>query len=230
MNLSKLRRLFRLPTPVEIGISKTNNLGIRGLSKSIIPTWEDYYDRIKKYYSIKYFLFITAPRFFRIKVWRHFVDAVYWLKCHIIKDYKFHLIDLRGIDPVNKYTHGYRDPGDSLELACWAMLRRYVEKCEPSDPATWAEPNEIKVGGDLYHQKMIYDEFMELYNWWMKDRFEYEKEGDKLYKELRKTMNSYDDDLFDQVNKKVAEYRAWVEEQEDERFMRLIKLRKYLWD
>ncbi len=183
--------------------------------------------RRTKYY---YFLRYTLPMWFEYNVFRRFREAIYWIKCHTLKSYKFHIVDLRGVDSVHKYKYGYKDPGAILELACWAMLRKYVEECKPSDPETWAGPDLVKEGGEFYHNKIVYDEVMGLYDWWTKGRLKYVEDMDNLYEERRKAIKNNNIRLINQMNKKLSEYRDFVEKQEDEKFEQLIRLRKQLWD
>lgn len=189
-------------------------------------TWEDWEREMRVAHPIRYFLSETLPR--RCSVWwRTFVtEPIYWLQCHILPSYRFHMLDLRNPGPGIDYTYGYRDPVWVLMAACFVVLRIYIEDEEPSDPALHWTAEEIAADVSLSSQKAHYDEAMTIYNWWMVDRLVAEQEEHRLFL-LTKTATTPEEHR--EYTRVWLDYTRAVEVREDEMLLRLIRIRHSLW-
>lgn len=224
----KLRKFFRLPGPKELGWSDHDALGSRHFTPfQEGKTWEDWEEHVRKEYPVRFFLSETLPNFFRPVGWKA-GRVWYWIKCHVLPSHRFHLLDFRGVDPLHEYTHGYMDPCTVVWLAAWAALRSYVEKEEPTDPASWASPEEL-AEEPLKDQKARYDEAIELHRWWMKGRAAEEAEESRLHKAVDDARTTHDREAYDEASRPWLEYHRWREDHDEEMFLRLCKLRRSLW-
>lgn len=186
--------------------------------------WEDWDVHMRRNYPVRYFLWETVPNALW-PLWRSLKAAHYWLRCHLLPSCRYHLLDLRGVDPLSTYTHGYVDPCEVMRLSAWAALRAYVAE-GPTDPATWATPEEL--AGDLKDQKFHYDEAMELHRWWMQGRAVEQAKVDALYEATRVAISD-GEDAYRAATKVWLDYYRWMEEHEEEQFLRLCKIRRTLW-
>jgi hypothetical protein len=225
--------LFKLPSPKELGWSEHNSLG----SRSLTPfqegkTWDDWTEYVKEKHPVKYFLVETLPDFFRPIGWK--IGRIwYWLKCHVHPGYRFHLVDLRGVDPLSCYTHGYNDPSAVMFLAAWKALRDYIEKEEPVDPATWATPEEMLREGLIDQKVKCFDEPHALYKYWMEERVAEKAEEERLYalckKDKKDALAIANEDAYDKASEAWLAYHRACEAREQEMFLKLCALREYLW-
>lgn len=221
-----LKKLFLLPTPVELGKSEHN-----ALPSEMFPNetdekeycWEDYDREMQEAHPVLWFLNRTIPRFLRRYVWGTYaplVRAHYWLVSHTIR--KYHLLDLRQSEnSAWNYRYGWLDSDRQILYANFAILKNYVEKeLENEFPENDPDPGWAK----------HYKEIKALYNYWMVDRPAWEnklaqmshvasivrndqrnfKKGDRLYQELRNEQDKFD-------------------EFETKALIRLIKTRKGMW-
>lgn len=230
MSVRWFKRLFRIPGPKELGWSQSGALPSRYWSfsdESEEKTWDDWEEWAQREYPIRYFLRYTLGD--ALKSWAYRVGhAWYRAKCAILPSHHYHLVDLRGVDPLSDYTYGYRDPCSVMYLAAWAALRQYVEQEEPQDPASWASPEQL-AEEPLRTQKEKYDEAMALHRWWtVERRAEQEKEHElhDLVEAARKLKNR---DGFEAAAKVWLDYAHALELKEQDQFLRLAKLRPYLW-
>lgn len=219
-------KFFHLPTPRELGWS-SDALG----SRAFTPfqeghTWEDWEEHVRAKYPIRYFLLETLPNTVWYPLRRFFKTTFYWLRCHLLPGSRYHLLDLRGVDPLPPaYTHGYLDPCTVMQLAAWAALRAYVAE-GPSDPGVWGTPEEL--AGSLKDQKFFYDEAMELHEWWMHGRAVEQAKGDALYKAVDASVPA-GKEAHEAATKAWLDYYRWMEEHEEEQFLRLCRIRRTLW-
>jgi len=222
------RRPFHLPGPKELGWSTTGALGSRLWTPfQEGKTWEDWEEHIQRTYPYRYFVVVTVPRIFR-PLWRACDRFGYWLKCHLLRSYRFHLLDLRGVDPLSDYTHGYMDPCQTMYLAGWAALRSYIEKEQPENPASLATPEQLQEEHFIDWQS-AYDEAVALHRWWTIERAQEENESEKLYAVVRAAAETRNRALYEEASKTWLAYRNKLEEKEQEQFLRLAKIRPRLW-
>ena len=227
----ELRKLLRIPGPVELGMSKYEALGCREMTPfQDTPMWEDYYTRIKEEYPVRYFLSEVVGRWFSSKLYS--LNEWQWALRHRYI-YRSHLIDTRGVDPLSPkpFDYGYMDPCYSFWIAGWHALRRHVEKDEPTDPA---DPDsgfteEDRASDWFKSQKANYDEIQALYHYWMVTRPEESEESLRLYEIQKEDGRRQDKEAWDISHDKWLNYHRECEEREEEMFLRLVKVRQYLW-
>ena len=216
------------PSPKELGWSESGALGSRKLSPFHEgKTWEDWEDHVKDKYPVRYFLTNTLPDWFS-PVWYSISNFWYWLKCHTLKSCKFHLVDLRGVDPLSSYQYGFLDPRAVLELSAWKALRDYIEKCKPENPALHYTEEELKQSHLAEEKLKRYDEPHALYKYWMVDRLmEAEREA-VLYRQFKEASRE-DKATYERAAERWSSYRFACEAREQEMFMRLCAIRQWLW-
>lgn len=235
-----LKWAIRLPTPKELGWSDMNALPVSCLASPFgrkrEKTWEDWQVYVKENYPIRYFFREELPRKV-LPYTRKLKDAVYWVKCHTLKDYRFHLLDFRGVDPLYKYTHGYMDPYGKFELAGWACLRDYVENhlsAEERIHRLFGESEEEWEKNQIENHNAV----MDLYTWWTATRLaesDEEKRLFEVYDRLRESAMLAKDpeplrEDYEKAEKAWSSYHAWREQKNDTMFRRLVYLRHFLWN
>jgi hypothetical protein len=169
----KIPSFLRLPTVVELGRSKTNALPMRLFDKDTDDyCWEDYQEEMKEKYPIRYFLFDTFPRWWRVKIGMNIEYAIYWLRSRLI--YKDHLIDIL---PKNKkvketfYDWGYLDPDRRLLIAAFTILSEHVESTHEYNMfCNDISFEEIKNDPMLWNQYLRYYVAKSLYIYWHHER------------------------------------------------------------
>lgn len=181
---------------------------------------------------------------------RRLKDVWYWFRNFFTR---YHLVDLRNKD--FGYTWGWIDRSEGILLACFAMLKEFVEKEEPyrfhyrdpngpgptmkdvyQDQSDEMKQMELE---QLQRQHQVGKEIWELYTWWTKTRKEEQDALHALGDEVNATIhwvkepNSW---LMDSrelnQNPKWKEWtRRWDELEEKDQLMleRLIKIRGHLW-
>jgi|SRR5579859_1900033 len=229
---------FKIPGPKELGMSDYNNaMGIDLFPQEGVETWEDYYRKIKKEFPIRYFIASSVPCFFMDR-WRQFYrpisDFIYWVKCHTLSSYKFHLLDLRQPLSKNKianldcYRYGYADISDRMLYALFNLLKMYLDK-EPYDLSQHYSLEEINNDPSL---KIQYDNLIEakaIYHWWSVEKF---AEQQKYYDQLETWSNSRKSnkkEVADLEFSKLHQIEKENENKVEEMAHRLLKIRKYLW-
>ena len=223
-------RYVELPTVVELGVAKNEALPSEMFHHEDNDyTWEKHYRVMKMRYPFRYWLNQTLPTYFW-PVKRYIADAWYWLQCHLLPSYKFHLIDIRqpkdGSDP-HPYRSGWIDSDNKMLLAIFKILCDHVEGEEPLNVRTAYTPEQIVEYG-LEDQAEHYDELMTLYNWWKVGRAKHlqsindiaaiasaaRKNKDKKYNALMQSWIDADN-LYQEI--------------EEEMLIRVILIRKGMW-
>lgn len=227
--LKKLVGMLDPPSPKDLGWSESGALGMR----SITPfqpgkTWEDWHKYVRKHYPVRSALMGTKA--YLVRKWKRLGDVVYWIKCHTLPSYRFHLLDLRDVDPIRPYTYGYISPGDAIELAAWVCLKRYVERAR--DPADWATPEQLE--DDVKQQKADFDEAEALYIYWTKERKELRDRTMSLFHK----MEAESKEALKTTKEPTEEYnlarQSWLESHDleaqraEEMLLRLVKIRPTL--
>jgi hypothetical protein len=232
-------KLFRLPGPVELGMSDHDAMPSEQFpgNNGDRPTWEDYDRRLKKDYPIRYFFAGTIGSFVMKYYWRVsrivFKDPIYWLKCHILPSYKYHILDIRqpkkisGKDNPEHYSYGWLDSDMQMVFALFNILNNFVEKeitkgllyC-PTKEEIAKEPEQCR--HNLQTQRDNYYEMITIYNWWNFERKEDLIKSDKLSTEWYNTKGTIP---WDELNKQDERNEAKL----NEMITRLLAIRKYLW-
>lgn len=225
-------RYFHLPGPRELGWNEHDALGSRNLTPfQPGKTWEDWNEHVRHLMPVRFFLLHSVP-YAWYPIEGKISRAFYWLQCHTMKKHRWHLLDFRGVDTIDKYTHGYMDPSTVMWLAAWAALRRYIEEGKP----TLLEAEDFAAAPqDEDSQKCLRDqndrlrELQELHAWWTVGRVEENAKEELLYEASNKARKGGDEKLYRAITKSWIDYASWREEHEEEQFLRLVKLRRYLW-
>jgi hypothetical protein len=224
---SLFKLLFALPTPTELGMSDSDAIGSREMTPfQEGPMWEDWHAKVKELHPIKYFLSEKVGFWFSMRA-KNVADAWYWLLCMTL--YQHHKVDLRGVDPIDEYTHGYLEPCDEIRLACWKGLRRYVEKGEPQDPAKWDVTEEERASEWHTRQKAAYDEVMVLHHYWMEGRKQEWDEEQVTYREMRAAAEARDQEKYEAISATWLSKHKAMEDRAEEMLKRLISVRSSLW-
>jgi hypothetical protein len=237
-----LRKLLKLPSPKELGISESNALPMRDFTPwEKGACWEDYYDLLKKKYPIRYFISETAPDFFRNKIYYPFispiVDCYDWLRYHLIPKRRYHFLDLRqpcgndDIKNIDCYKYGWCDVPEKMLYAMFNLLKEYFDE-NPFDLRTRYTDEEINADPGLKTQQEYYDEAKAILYWWQVQRKQDKLKMDQL---LHKWSDCRSDDTspndsetkFHYLQLRHAELN--FDEKTDEMIARLMKIRKGLW-
>jgi hypothetical protein len=213
-------------------------LPMKGFCDDDAYTWADWERDTRRDYPFRYWLTHTFPRFFW-PMQRVVKDTWYWLKCHTMPSYRFHMLDLRNPGPGIDYTHGWLDRDTVILYAAFTCLCQFVEREEPVDPATWNTDDDI----DWSEHKKHHDEVMALYDWWMRGRLEdiaAESKAFDVFLLSKKTKAALRANTVDLVCRAGSEgdddeFKVWndtrqlIEDREQEMLIRLIKVRRYMW-
>lgn len=222
---------FRLPSVVELGWSDHDALPSRDFTPDCEGrTWEDYYEHCKKEYPVRYFFVRTIGWNYQLLWWRAtrpIKDAWYWLQCHTLPSYKFHLLDLRQPD----YRYGYRDPSDKMLLAMFNCLGEYLSG-HVNDLTGFYTREEINADAELKRQQDNIDEARSIHHWWTVERVAAENTRLNMLRnwcEMKKSEVARKDGSADKAFEDMHNFEKELEAEYDEMCFRLIKIRRSLW-
>lgn len=219
-----IRKMVEVPGPQELGMADSDALGSRKLTPfQEGPTWEDWDERVKQEYPVRYFASEVVGAWLSRQAGRmeHRWD---WLISHTIR--RYHLVDLRGVDPLGYYEWGYIVPAEIMRLAGWKALQLYMERAK--DPATLDYPDESRQQDWYKDEKARHEEAKALLHYWMVERRQEQEADEKLHDEVEAAGEAGDREKHEEAQKRWLEsYRA-IEIREDEMFQRLAKLQPYL--
>lgn len=228
-----LEKICGLPTPKDLGMSKSNALGSREFTPDQEgPMWEDYYDFLSKMYKKQY------KRYKLIK------DIDFWISVHIIMNIeefiyfiksntyrKHHMLDLRQPKDVkfghDSYRWGYIDVEHKLTYAVFNLVEMYING-----------GNHIKFSEEdlkdpsVKEQNEIHLKIKDLLEWWKIDRKAQHEEYDRLLKTwsvLHKIKEKRKNGEADAAHDKLHEHEKMMEEELQEKLIEVIKLKQYLW-
>lgn len=231
------RKLFKLPTPVDLGWSKHNALESAFFSDEPKgKTWEDWHATVKEMHPVKYWIAETATDFIRYNIWfpikRPFVNAHYWLVSYLIPSRRYHMLDLR--QPCRKgsdqscYRYGWCDAPEKMLYAMFNLLGEYLNKEEPGDLSLYYTHEQIEADIYLKAQHEAFEEANAIYYWWTVTRHEENTYCDKLFDDyLKAKKNKEPSREFLQISHRTQE--KINEDKVDEMVARLMKIRRTLW-
>lgn len=230
------RKLLKLPSPVDLGWSKTNALESAFFSDEPKgKTWEDWHATVKEMHPVKYWCAETAPNFVRYNLWlpvaRPVENAHYWLVSHLVPSRRYHMLDLRQSclkGSQDCYRYGWTDVPEKMLYAMFNLLGEYLNKEEPADLALHYTREQIEADPHFKAQQEAYEEAKAIYYWWTVTRHEETARCDKLfddYLEARKNKAANRD--FLQVSHRTQE--KMNEDKVEEMITRLVKIRRTLW-
>lgn len=226
--LASLWARLEPPGPVALGKSDRSALQMREFgAEEGAYTWEDWEEEVKEKFPVRFWITHTFVRAVTWPIKRRVGDALYWLKCHLLRSHRYHLLDLRNPGPNIPYNHGWLDMTTVILYASFVALRKYVEEEKPKGPKDWATPEEMQDEG-LQMQQRDHEEALALYDWWMNGRLLEEAEEDRLFQETKKFVRGAPE--HKEATDAWLAYHRWREgEREDEMLQRLIAIRHTLW-
>jgi len=236
-----MKNPFRLPTPKELGKSKSNALPIRFFDDDLNSyTWDQYHEEIAQKFPIRNFLLNTIPMFFRQKITNKISHAWYWIRCHTYN--KYHLIDIRqpqNEDSKDSYQWGWIDEDHQLLLACFTILTKHLEIRNTSEYNYHATPEGIQALAESFKNDDVAIAVDSLQLQYLKEMYEINKywtiERKKSDKKVGQLLNEWHDARY---NKSPAAEEKWEKlqlaekefsEKEEEMLIRLIKARHGMW-
>jgi hypothetical protein len=232
MTRVKLWKLFRLPSPKDLGWTDCEHNALpMALFKRVgddTPTWEDWDAKMRKEYPVRYFFAETVPFWFRTMINRRIKDSWYWVKCHLLPSHRYHILDLRQpkSEATHNYTWGWIDSDTKMLYALFNILNTFVEKELPHMYCPSEE--DVQKESHLLHQRNHYLEIKAIHYWWNIERLRQNKahaEMQDKWSEAKQANDPIEHQYWDQLRKIDAANEA----KEDEMIGRLIKIRRSLW-
>lgn len=227
-----LRRWLKLPTPVELGWSDVNALGMREFTPyQEGNTWDDWQEHCQKHYPVRYFLAEVFPFWFdRWFMWPlgRLRD---WVLDHCLPSRRYHVFDLRGIDPLWKYRHGYVDPSHVFWLAGWgSLVRWYRESAADKDPRSWMTAEQQ--ADPMHHAQLkSYDELVALHHYWTVTRIERDQRCTELYNAANAVEPTAENrERYEAVQAEWLEHYRESQTLDESMWLRLAAMRAHLWD
>lgn len=213
-----LFKLLKIPNPKQLGKSYPQLRASLGLNKGLY-TWEQYYKEIKEKYPIRYFFAKTLYSFIRYKIWNKvylIMELLWWFRYNFIPSYKYHFLDLRQPKGFDEYRYGYRDMPEKMLYANFNLLKEYL-KDSSWDLSSEVGLEEVLNDKHLLKSYLVEKEAKLLNYWWVKIR-----KDDHLNLEKMRLEKGYVVEYYEAADK--------FEAKEEEMLIRLMKIRKHLWD
>jgi hypothetical protein len=237
------KKIIKLPGPKDLGLGESNNsMAISLFAKNGEPTWEDYYDKVKKDYPFKYFLAATLPNFFMRKykyISRYVYEIYYWIKCHLKRSHQYHRLDLtqpKTIKIINQdgsireiynddyYSYGWADVDSRMLYAIFNLLNSYVEK-----ELKIITDDDVKKDPNLAPFKKDQEEILTIYHWWNVERKIQHEENDNLSDKWMYLSKRHRKQAASRAFKEMEAATTAFEDKTDEMIARLMKIRRTLW-
>lgn len=232
MKRAKWWKIFQLPSPKELGWTdgEYNALPIAMFKRAgdNTHTWEDWEEKMRKEYAVRYFFAETVPFWFRTRIQRPIKDSWYWIKCHLLPSHRYHMLDLRQPkhDDDLGYQWGWIDSDTKMLYALFNILNAFVKDEMPHFYCPSEE--EVQTDPHLLHQRNNYLEFKTLHYWWNVERLRQNKYHAELlhkWSDAKKDNDPEEHKYWDELKKVEAAQEA----KEDEMIARLLKVRRSLW-
>lgn len=231
--MNYMKKLFSFPGPKDLGKANSNYaLPSRLFNKYQTGyTWEDHDMELKKLFPLKYFFLKRIPEFINKFFWwktkRTFKDIYYWLQCHLLPSYHFHILDLRQPKGSDHYSYGWRDIPEKMLYANFNLLKDFLEKENPYDPSDDNTLEEIYKDPGLITSYKYMQEAKFLHHWWTVIRKEKYNEEQSLLSKAVEVKNNKKQ--YDELMEKWREANKKFDEEEQEMLIRLIKIREFMW-
>lgn len=191
--------------------------------------WEDWQKEHRLAYPFRYWLWETMPLWFIINITLPIKNAWYWVKTHTYK--KYHLLDLRS-DVGIKYSYGWLENDTAMMIACFNILRSFVEIENGLKSLSWNFQEEDwwktitnKEQEIYFNQRADFQAIAELYDWWMVCR-------NKEHESIKNMYSNRHDDIDTFSDGRLMKYYQALDEldkKDDEKLKKLIEYRHYLW-
>jgi hypothetical protein len=230
------RNLLKLPSPVDLGWSKTNALESSLFSDEPKgKTWEDWRATVKEIHPVKYWLAETAPDFVRYNVWlpvaRPVENARYWIVSHLIPSRRYHMLDLRQAcikGSQDCYRYGWADVPEKMLYAMFNLLGEYLDKEKPADLALHYTHEQIEADPHFKAQQEAFKEAQAIYYWWTEGRHEEAALCNKLIDNWI-TAKKNKAENREQLRELYYAQEKINEDKVEEMITRLMKIRRTLW-
>ena len=152
---------------------------------------------------------------------------------------RYHLLDYR--DLPHGYDGGYTDPCEQVLLANFAILKNFVEKEKPFEiyDLSMHKDGKFYINNSGEEAEPYYNEIWEIYQWWIRGRFEEQAAINILSSQV-----SYTTEPTDESDPKYGRYYTLIhhgpheelralqdeyEKKQDTMLARLIAIRRHLW-
>lgn len=230
MARAKLWKIFRLPSPKELGWSSDNALPM-SLFKNPNQnghTWEDWEEKMRKEYPVRYFFAETLPFWFSINIKRKVKDAMYFVTSHVVPSRRYHMLDLRQPKKKGKYSYrwGWIDSDSKMLYALFNIFNAFVKDELPNMYCPSEE--EVQANPYMMTQRLHYLEIKAIHYWWNVERERQLTAHSELLNKWSDAKHAHSSDehqLWDDLQKLEAANDA----KEDEMIGRLMKIRRSLW-
>lgn len=225
--LETVKNKMMLPTVRDLGWSKTDSLPMRSFQPNVQGfTWEDYHQKMKSEYPIRYFLFETLPSLWRY-IQFYFSMLRSYIKYNLIK--RIHLLDLRQKSVAgggDDYRGGYIDPREAMLYACMNVLERFISETDAENHLRWMESQVSELPEDS-DERAIFEENCDLYRealainyWWTVSR-------KNAYANLQL---AWDNASSHEEKMSIISKEQGFDREEDEMLHRLVNIRMGLWN
>ncbi len=218
-----------LPSPVKLGMSDSNALGSRDFgSHRGKPTWEDWEEKVKTMYPIRYFLVEELVPWIKRKYRQLVSEPLYWLKCHLHPKYRYHILDLRQpkVKGEYAYRYGWIDSDHQMVYALFNILNNFVEH----EMSSWYCPSEEEIAEEpsLLSQRHKYMEVKAIHYWWNIERYRQDEAQAELVSKWH-DAHRIGDSSEHQLWKDLEIIKKANQDKEEEMIARLLKVRGALW-
>jgi len=159
-----------LPSPITLGMSNSNALGSKHFgSQTGQATWEDWEEKVKTLRPIRFFIAEELAPWIRSKYRIYITDPTYWVKCHFIPEYKYHLLDLReSKEDHMAYRYGWIDSDHKMVLALFTILNNFVKNEMPNLYCPSEE--DVEADSSLMRQRGNWLEIKAIHYWYNIER------------------------------------------------------------
>lgn len=225
-----LKKLFHLPSPVELGRSDYNALPMDFFSDPGDYTWESWHQEMKVKYPIKYFLTETLTLWWTVHITMQLEHAWYWLKSHTYR--KYHLLDLRQPDTHTQddYRWGWQDKDRMMLYACFNLLVSFVEEEMGGTQKFLEHIKWLQEESPEGNWAQTYSEMWDLYHYWTALRKASAMELDEVRDDWHQTRQVEGKCPLEEIKfARLQEMERAFKEEETRNLIRLIKIRESMW-
>lgn len=224
------KKLFGLPSPIELGWSQYNALEDADFSDDPQgKTWQDWHAHVKQLHPTKYFFVETLPKFLRYNIYwpikRPIERSHYWFVSHFIPSRRYHMLDLR---QKGGYQYGWQDVPEKMLYAIFNLLGEYLNKEVPYDLSQDYTEAQINADPGMKNQQDALNEARAIYHWWTVGRLQEEQKESEMrdtWYNAKKAKDPKTKEYWDQLQKMKEDGEAKT----DEMVARLMKIRRGLW-
>jgi len=183
--------------------------------------WDHWEADVKGRYPIRYFIQRTIPDSFDT-IRSKLRDAMWYILHRIHPKHRYHMVD-SGLKP------GYYDPDTLMMHSAFKLLSDFINSSIKDQIIDW--------DADESHQK-AWIELMALNTWWVYERPDREDKFDRTHEWPdieplsvfdKETQNDPNVIQYRKISEQYSEAREKWHKEDEEMFIRLIKIRRYLW-